>query len=138
MTENETTSSPEPTPAPTPTPAPSGDRDKETKQWAMFIHFSMLAGWVIPLAGLIVPIILWQIKKDELPGIIPHAHIVMNWMITSLVYAAICFVLLIVVIGVFGFMALGIATIIFAIVGGLKANEGEIWPYPGTIIKIFK
>jgi uncharacterized Tic20 family protein len=134
MTEYETTSSPEPNPV----PAPSGDREKETRQWAMFIHFSMLAGWIIPLAGLIVPIILWQIKKDELPGIIPHAHIVMNWMITSLVYACICFVLLIVVIGAFGFMALGIATIIFAIVGGLKANEGVTWPYPGTIIKIFK
>ena len=104
----------------------------------MFIHFSILAGWAIPLAGLVVPIILWQLKKDELPGIVPHAHIVMNWMVTSLVYAAICFILLILVIGVFGFMVLGIATIIFAIVGGLKANEGVVWEYPGTIVKVFK
>jgi len=140
MTDNEATPSQEPLPAPAPTPTPAslGNREKETRQWAMFIHFSILAAWVIPLAGLIVPIILWQIKKDELPGIVPHAHIVMNWMVTSLVYAAICFVLLIIVIGAFGFIVLGIATIIFAIVGGLKANEGEIWPYPGTIIKIFK
>jgi len=41
-------------------PATSG-RDRETNQWAMFIHFSILAGWVVPLAGLIVPILLWQI-----------------------------------------------------------------------------
>lgn len=137
MTENETPpASPEPAAAP-PTP-PASDKERQTRQWAMFIHFSILAGWVIPLAGLIVPIILWQVKKDELPGIVPHAHIVMNWMVTSLVYAAICFVLLIIVIGAFGFMALGIATIIFAIVGGLKANEGVAWPYPGTIVKIFK
>ena len=149
MTENQTTPNSASEPGPessqesgiTPTPPPSpppGNREKETRQWAMFIHFSILAGWAIPLAGLIVPIILWQIKKDELPGIIPHAHIVMNWMVTSLVYAAICFVLLIIVIGAFGFMVLGIATIIFAIVGGLKANEGIAWEYPGTIIKIFK
>ncbi len=142
MTENQATPSSEPVPdpslAPSPPPAPSGNRDRETRQWAMFIHFSILAGWVIPLAGLIVPIILWQVKKDDLPGIVPHAHIVMNWMVTSLVYAAICFVLMIIVIGVFGFMVLGIATIIFAIVGGLKANEGIAWEYPGTIIKIFK
>lgn len=132
MTENETS------PGLVSDVAAAGSRDKETRQWAMFIHFSLLAGWVIPLAGLIVPIILWQVKKDELPGIVPHAHVVMNWIVSSLVYALICCVLLIIVIGAFGFMALGIATIIFAIVGGLKANDGVLWPYPGTIIKIFK
>jgi len=130
----------------TPTPANESsssaatisDKERQTRQWAMFIHFSILAGWVIPLAGLVVPILLWQLKKDELPGIVPHAHVVMNWMVTSLVYALICMVLIIVVIGAFGFIALGIATIIFAIMGGLKANEGVLWPYPGTFIKVFK
>ncbi len=118
------------------TPVPS--RDKETNQWAMFIHFSILAGWAIPIAGLIVPILLWQLKKDDLPGIVPHAHIVLNWIVSSIVYAAICFVLMLVVIGFFGFIALGLVTILYAIIGGLKANDGEGWEYPGTIIKIFK
>jgi uncharacterized Tic20 family protein len=113
-------------------------RDKETNQWAMFIHFSILAGWIVPIGGLIVPILLWQIKKDELPGIVPHAHVVLNWIVSSLVYALICFILMFVVIGIFGFMALGLATVIFAIMGGIKANDGELWEYPGTIIKIFK
>ncbi|MDX1461315.1 MAG: DUF4870 domain-containing protein [Xanthomonadales bacterium] len=128
---------PETSPEPAGSPPPAG-RDRETNQWAMFIHFSILAGWVVPLAGLVVPIILWQIKKDELPGIVPHAHIVLNWIVSSLVYAAICFVLMFILIGVLGFMALGIVTIVFAIIGGLKANEGEVWEYPGTIIKVFK
>ena len=113
-------------------------RDRETNQWAMFLHFSILAGWVVPIGGLIVPIILWQMKKDELPGIVPHAHVVLNWIVTSLVYAVICFILTFLIIGIFGFMALGLATIIFAIVGGIRANEGVLWEYPGTIIKIFK
>ena len=113
-------------------------RDKETNQWAMFIHFSVLAGWVVPIAGLIVPILLWQIKKDELPGIVPHAHVVLNWIVTSVVYAIICLILTFLLIGVLGFLALAIATLIFSIVGGLKANEGEVWEYPGTFIKIFK
>ena len=113
-------------------------RDRETNQWAMFIHFSILAGWIVPIGGLIVPILLWQIKKDELPGIVPHAHVVLNWIVSSLVYALICFILMFVVIGIFGFMALGLATVIFAIMGGIKANDGELWEYPGTIIKIFK
>jgi uncharacterized Tic20 family protein len=116
----------------------AGSRDRETNQWAMFIHFSILAGWIVPIAGLIVPILLWQIKKDELPGIVPHAHIVLNWIVTSLVYALISLVLSLVLIGFLGFIALAIATLVFAIIGGVKANEGEIWEYPGTFIKLFK
>jgi uncharacterized Tic20 family protein len=126
-------------------PSPNDNRmtdgnrqDKESNQWAMFIHFSIQAGWIVAVGGLIVPILLWQIKKDELPGIVPHAHVVLNWIISSLVYALICFILTFVIIGIFGFIALGLATVIFAIIGGIKANNGELWEYPGTIIKIFK
>ncbi|MDX2416288.1 MAG: DUF4870 domain-containing protein [Xanthomonadales bacterium] len=114
------------------------ERDRETNQWAMFIHFSILAGWVVPIGGLIVPIILWQMKKDELPGTVPHAHIVLNWIVSSLVYAVICFILTFILIGLLGFIALAILTIAYAVIGGLKANEGIIWEYPGTIIKVFK
>ena len=118
--------------------AAAPERDRETNQWAMFIHFSILAGWIVPIGGLIVPILIWQIKKDELPGIVPHAHVVLNWIVTSLVYALICFILTFVLIGILGFIALAIATIIFAVIGGIKANEGKVWEYPGTFIKIFK
>lgn len=118
------------------TPPPS-EQERQTRQWAMFIHFSVLAGWVVPLAGLVVPIILWQMKKDELPGIVPHAHVVLNWIISSLIYFVICFILMFIVIGIFGFLALALATVIFAIIGGIKANEGVLWPYPGTIVKAF-
>lgn len=119
-------------------PTPSAGDDRETNMWAMFIHFSILCGWAVPLAGLIVPIILWQIKKDDLPGTVPHSYVVLNWIVTSLLYSLICFILTFIFIGILGFIALGIATIIFAVVGGVKANNGELWEYPGTIVKIFK
>ena len=77
------------------TPSSVTAMDRETRQWAMFIHFSILAGWVIPIAGLIIPILLWQMKKEELPGIVPHAHVVLNWIVTSLVYGVICFILIV-------------------------------------------
>jgi hypothetical protein len=113
-------------------------KERETRMWAMWIHFSVLAGWAIPLAGVIVPIVLWQLKKDDLPGIEPHAHVVINWILSSLVYLFICFLLTIVVIGVFGIWALALVTVVFSIVGGIRASEGTLWPYPGTIVKLFK
>lgn len=118
--------------------AADAELQRRTNQWAMFIHFSMLAGWVVPLAGLVVPIILWQLKKDELPGIQPHAYVVLNWILTSLVYFVICLILTFIVIGALGFLVLAVVTVVYAIIGGVKANDGELWEYPGTLIKVFK
>lgn len=99
---------------------------------------AILAGFIIPFGGLIAPIIIWQLKKEDLPEIVPHAHVVMNWIITGLVYFAISFVLMFVLIGIPMMMALGIATVVFSIIGGIKANDGELWEYPMTLIKVFK
>ena len=120
-------------------PGGNGGMSKEARQWAMFLHLSLLAGYVIPgIGAIIVPILIWQLKKDEFPEIIPHAHVVMNWIINMIVYGVICFILTFVLIGILGFIALGIMTLIFSIIGGIKANEGELWEYPMTLIKVFK
>ena len=123
---------------PAPEPETDGGMSKEARQWAMMLHFSLLVGFVVPFAGLIAPIIIWQLKKEDMPEIVPHAHVVMNWIITGLVYFAISFVLMFVIIGIPLMMVLGLATLVFAIIGGIKANDGELWEYPATMIKVFK
>src|SRR5207248_4635078 len=51
---------------------PISAQEQQTRQWALFLHLSILAGFVVPFAGLIVPIVIWQLKKAELPGIDVH------------------------------------------------------------------
>lgn len=62
--------------------------EQEAQQWAMWLHFSLLAGWLIPGLGFIAPILMWQLKKDELPTIDRHGKIVINWLISSIIYGA--------------------------------------------------
>ena len=116
---------------------PPSSSSKEANQWGMFVHFGIFAGYVIPIAGLVVPLVLWQIKKDEYPIVDLHGKAVANWMLSAFIYSLICIPLTLVAIGIFGFIAIGIASIVFAIVGGIKANSGEVWPYPGSI-RFFK
>lgn len=108
-------------------------KEQEARQWAMFLHLSQLAGYIIPLLGLIAPILIWQIKKEEYPILDEHGKIVVNWIISELIYAAIGFVLMFVVIGIPILAVLGVLAIVFPIIGGLKANNGELWYYPMTI-----
>ncbi len=105
----------------------------EQKQMGLFMHLSQLLNFVLPPAGIIVPIVLWQVKKDEMPALDAHGKMITNWMISSLIYAAISFVLLFVLVGILGFIALAVMGLVFPIIGAIKANNGEFWEYPLTI-----
>jgi uncharacterized protein len=110
-----------------------GDVEQQTRQWAMILHLSQLASFLVPLSGLVLPIVIWQIKKTDLPGIDAHGKIVVNWIISEFIYVLVSGLLCFVLIGVpmvFVVLALGI---IFPIIGGVKANNGEVWKYPLSI-----
>ena len=106
---------------------------QEGRMWGMFLHLSQFAGFIITFAGFIVPVLIWQFKKEEFPEIDAHGKAVVNWMISELVYAAIGVVLFFLIIGIPILMALGVVGIAFPIIGGIKANNGEVWKYTLSI-----
>ena len=110
-----------------------GNVEQQTRQWAMFLHLSQLAGFIVPFGGLVAPILIWQMKKAELPGIDQHGKIVCNWLISALLYGILCIPLVFVFIGIFMVMALAALGVVFPIIGGIKANNGEVWKYPLSI-----
>jgi uncharacterized Tic20 family protein len=122
--------SPEPSPSPTPL---SESEDRDYRMWAMILHFSQLANFVAPMAGIVAPIVIWQIKKGQYPGIDEHGKMVVNWMLSALVYGIISFLLFFFLIGIPMMFILGILAVVFPIIGGIKANQGEFWKYPLTI-----
>ncbi len=107
--------------------------ESATNQWAMILHFSMLAGFVIPYAGLIAPIVIWQVKKQELPRLDVHGCNAANWIVTYLIFCVICIPLVFVIIGVPLLILGGIVSAIFSIIAALKANDGIAWSYPMAI-----
>ena len=123
---------------------PSSDTERQTRQLAVILHSSHFLGWIVPVAGWAVPIAIWVLKKDELPEIAAHGKVVVNWLITqflaSLVLGvlAVVFFMLIVTWPLFLLVtlagsALWVCGAIFAVVGAIRANEGEVWSYPGSI-----
>ena len=100
------------------------------KQWLVILHLSQFAGALVPLAGMIVPILIWQLKKDDLPSVDAHGKVIANWLITSLICAFIFGLLSFVMIGIPLLMILVALAIVFPIVGAIKANNNELWRYP--------
>lgn len=57
----------------------------------------------------------------------------MNWLISFVIYFIASFLLTCVLIGFPMVVALVIVSVVFPIVGGIKASNGEVWPYPLSI-----
>lgn len=109
---------------------------KEARDLTVWLHLSVLAGLVVPLAGYVVPVVLWQVNKQD-PTIDAHGKSVANWLVSSLIYAVVSGILTCVVIGVIPLIGVIILNIVYPIVGAVRASRGELWPYPLSI-KIFK
>ncbi len=113
--------------------APSALQTPEQRQMGMFLHLSQLANVILFPIGIIVPIVLWQTQKEKMPALDAHGKMVTNWMISVTIYAIVSFILMFVLIGFLTIIAVGVMGILFPIIGGVKANNGELWEYPATI-----
>ena len=105
-----------------------------TAKWLVVaLHLSQFAGYAAPLAGFVVPIVIWQVAKDEHPEIDEHGRMVANWIISHLLYVLISALLTIVGVGIPLLIVLAILGIVFPLIGAVRAAEGTCWKYPLTI-----
>lgn len=113
---------------PPPTGGPVSDPNART--WGMIGHLSALAGYIIPFGNIIGPLVVWQMKKAELPFAGDQAKEALNFHICVTIAVVICIALMCVVVGFFLLPVVGIAALVFTIIGGINANKGEYYRYP--------
>ena len=118
----------------TPPSTPAGlTIDPKDQALASITHLSGLAGYIVPLGGVIVPIIIWMVKSESavISGIAKQA-LLLNIIVFVLVAAtAILWITIILIpVVILFWIALGIAALALPIVGAIKASQGEYYRYP--------
>jgi uncharacterized Tic20 family protein len=105
----------------------------EERGLAAITHLSGLAGYVIPFGGVLVPIIIWLVKKDSpVISTIAKQAVLLNLVVFLLFCAsAVLWITLILIPLVIVFwIVLGLAAIALPVVGAVKASEGNYYRYP--------
>ena len=105
----------------------------EERTLAALTHLSGLSGYIIPLGGVIVPIIIWIVKKDvPLISAIARQAVLLNVAVfVAIALTAVLWLTLILIPAVVLFWCLlGIAAIALPIIGAIKANGGVYYRYP--------
>ncbi len=105
--------------------------ETDARRWAAICHLGGFAAYTaIPFAGVLAPLIIWLIKKDESAYIDDQGKEAINFQITMGILFFIATLLLFVVIGCFIIPVLAIAHIILMIMAALAASEGKTYRYP--------
>lgn len=129
-----------PTQPPQPQPGALSANESQARTWNMLCHLSALSGYLIPFGNVLGPLIIWQIKKHEIPSVEEHGKAALNFQLTVLIalfvgiiaavllsFVCIGFLLIPVVI------AIGLCGLIFAILAAIKASNGEPYRYPWSL-----
>jgi uncharacterized protein len=130
-------------------------RDQNVRTWSMLCHLSALIGLFWWPGAVLGPLVVWQIKKNELPEVDPHGKEALNFQLTFLILLFIARIIIFSIVGVafgigifwgsplafigggFGLLSIlgiiNLVAIVLAVIAGIKANNGESYKYPFSI-----
>ena len=106
---------------------------KDERTWAMLCHISTFCGMIIPFGNILAPLIIWLIKKEELPFVADQGKEVLNFQISMVIYLVISGILCFLLIGIPIVIGLIIFSFIITIIATFNANDGVYYRYPITI-----
>ncbi len=121
-------------------PAKSSSTTSQENLWPMLCHLAALAGLIIPFGNIIGPLVVWLVKKDEMPIVNEYGKESLNFQITATIYmiglVIVATILSFIAIGVLLFPLVGLvglADLVLVIIATVQANKGVAYHYPLSI-----
>ncbi|HVU53770.1 MAG TPA: DUF4870 domain-containing protein [Puia sp.] len=85
---------------------------------------------IVPGIGILGPLIIYLVKKDESPFVRDNARESLNFQLTIILLYIISGILVLIFIGLFLIWIVGILNTILVIVASVRALEGQVYRYP--------
>ena len=105
----------------------------DMNNYRALMHGSQYAGFIVPFAGLVAPIVLWAMAKDNYPEVDIEGKKILNWMISEFIYIMISGLLCLILIGIPLLVIAILAGFILPLIGTIQASQGRSYRYPCTI-----
>jgi len=107
--------------------------EKDDRGLAALTHLAGLAGYIIPLGGVLVPIIIWVVKSESrVISNIAKQALLLNVVVfvLGLLGAVLLLTIILIPVVIIFWIALALVAIVLPIVGAIKANDGIYYRYP--------
>jgi len=109
-------------------------QEREARNWAMACHLAALALYVgIPFGNIFGPLLVWLLKKDQIPVVNDQGREALNFNISMTLYTVVCFLLVFFLVGIPALMVLPFIHVLLVVIAASRAANGEVHRYPFTI-----
>lgn len=99
---------------------PNGD----DRLWALLAHLSVF------VLGIIGPLIIWLVKKEESTFVADHAKEALNFQLAVMIVSTVCMLTCVLAPAV---LVIAVGGMIYAVLAAVEANNGRYYRYPYTI-----
>ena len=103
---------------------------RDERQWAMLCHLSAMLMYCTVIGGFIAPLVIWLLKRDEMPFVADQGRETLNFQITTLLALIAGGLLAIVLIGFVIIGAVLLFHFIVTVIATVKVSEGVLYRYP--------
>lgn len=103
---------------------------------ALICHLLPFAGCLLPkmpVLNIVAPLVLWLIKKDDMPFLKDQGREVLNFQITVSIAVFVCMLTFWLILPILIAIGIGIAAIVLMILGAIKASDGVAYRYPFSL-----
>lgn len=104
----------------------------DERTWSVAVHLSALSALFIPFGHLLGPLVVWLIKRGDMPMVDRHGKEALNFQITVTLASFLCGLLAFIGIGVVLLFVLLAADAVLVIMAAVKTSRGEAFTYPFT------
>lgn len=102
----------------------------EQTNYAMLMHLSQFATFIIPFIGWFTPIVMWFLKRDN-NFIDRHGKFIFNWMLSLSLYgiAILLSFLVMPILGLVAVLLFALFSIAMIVLAAVQAKQGMLKPY---------
>ncbi len=116
---------------------------ESSRNWGLATHLAgIFAGYVVPFGGLLAPLVIWLMKKEEDEFVAHHALEALNFPLTlalgTLLALALGFTVILMPVGVLALLALALVSLWFGVRGAISASQGEWYEYPSWGLRLVR
>src|SRR5690554_3526328 len=102
----------------------------EDRTFLIWLHLSVMLGYVLPLGNIILPLILWLSNKNKIEYVNEQGKNILNFQI---LYSAISFSTILTIVFIFGMI-----NFFFPIINAIRISKGTIKNFYPTLIRFIK
>lgn len=110
-----------------------GEVTSDERTWAVLVHASALAGFVVPFGNILGPVLVWAIKRDESQFVDENGKEAVNFQITWTFLLVAAALTVLVGIGLLLLPLVALAWLVLVVVAVLRASEDQVYDYPLTL-----